>query len=186
MPIPSTDDIQLPLMRILQDGKAHTLRETLESLTIHFNLTEEEKNELIPSGKKKRFENRLLWAVTQLRYAHFLENVDRGVFKITQRGLDELSKKPIKIDNHLLKKFPEYREFLGIGIEKEKRKQETSLEIPKETLDESTGESPEEVIGKSYTILKKDSIARLLNRIKSCPPEYFERVVTELLEKMNY
>lgn len=176
MTVPRTEDIQLPLMNILKDKSEHTFRDTLEELARQFQLTEEERNELIPSGKKKRFENRVLWAITQLRQAHFLENVERGIFKITTRGLGELDKNPSKIDNHLLKKFPEYLEFLGISIGKEKPIQEES----------SREESPEETIGQNYSILKKDIVVQLLNKIRTCPPEYFEHIVTELLEKMNY
>ncbi|WP_404370119.1 winged helix-turn-helix domain-containing protein [Corallococcus coralloides] len=44
----------LPVLRLTQDGKDHTLGEAVE-----FKATEEERDELLPSGRQRRIHNRV-------------------------------------------------------------------------------------------------------------------------------
>lgn len=179
MPIPSTILLKLPILRFLEDKKEHTLRETLDFIAKKFSVSQEERVQLIPSKKGRTFELRVTWALSELRNALLLANIEnrRGIFKITQRGLGVLKEDPKTIDSKFLKRFPEYRKFAG--IEDSEKKEITREELSRE-------ESPEEIIGQNYSILRKDVVVQLHNRIQKCPPEYFEHIVTKLLEKMGY
>ena len=59
----------LPLMRLAGDKAEHSLRETIETLANEFKLTEQERRELLPSGKQEVFVNRVGWARTYLKRA---------------------------------------------------------------------------------------------------------------------
>jgi restriction system protein len=61
----------LPLMEIVSDKKIHIFRDIINILTDHFKLTEEQKKELLPSGKQSIFENRTGWAKTHLKKADY-------------------------------------------------------------------------------------------------------------------
>jgi restriction system protein len=87
MPIPDYQAIMLPLLQFAKDQKEHSLQEGIFYLTKIFNLTEEERNELLPSGKQSRFVNRIGWTRTHLKKAGLIEYSRRGFFKITERGL---------------------------------------------------------------------------------------------------
>ncbi|WP_367186592.1 winged helix-turn-helix domain-containing protein, partial [Thermosynechococcus sp. Uc] len=52
MPIPDFQSIMLPLLEFASDGQEHSLRETIEALADKFNLTEEERSKLLPSGQQ--------------------------------------------------------------------------------------------------------------------------------------
>jgi restriction system protein len=52
----------LPILQLVADGKEHTLAETREVLAARFNLSVEERTELLPSGRQRRFDNRVAWA----------------------------------------------------------------------------------------------------------------------------
>ena len=52
MPIPDYQSIMLPLLKFANDGQEHSLRETIEALADKFNLTVEERSELLPSGQQ--------------------------------------------------------------------------------------------------------------------------------------
>jgi restriction endonuclease Mrr len=41
----------LPLLKFAEDNKEHSLREVIEYLVKYFNLTDEERKELLPSGE---------------------------------------------------------------------------------------------------------------------------------------
>ncbi len=62
MPIPEFNEIKAPAMQFFADGKPHKVSEIYDVLAKHFNLTEEELNEVLPSGTQRRWHNRANWA----------------------------------------------------------------------------------------------------------------------------
>jgi restriction system protein len=57
--IPDYQTVMLPLLNLAADGKEHRLRAAIEELAEHFNLTEDERKELLPSGSQATFDNRV-------------------------------------------------------------------------------------------------------------------------------
>lgn len=52
MAIPTVENLLLPLLRGLGDGQVHHIREFRERLSDEFGLTEDEREELLPSGQR--------------------------------------------------------------------------------------------------------------------------------------
>jgi restriction system protein len=61
--------IMLPLLKLAGDGEEHSLRETIETLADEFGLSDEERRELLPSGRQPTFDNRVGWARTYMKKA---------------------------------------------------------------------------------------------------------------------
>ena len=81
--------------------------------------------------------NRVGWARTYLLKAGLLDRPVRGKVRITQRGIDVLSKNPSRIDVSFLRQFPEYREFKkpkAPSDEVEDRSEIWSVETPRGTI----------------------------------------------------
>ncbi len=178
MSIPDYQSIMLPFLAFASDGQEHSLREAMDHLAEHFNLTEEELKELLPSGKQAVFRNRVGWARTYLKKAVVIENTKRAHFIITERGRDLLKEKPDKIDVNLLKKYQEFREF--INPQKDINGNGNDKPEVIETL------NPEEKLELSYQQLRKELAAELIETVKQCSPEFFEKMVVELLVAMGY
>ena len=176
MPIPDYQSIMLPLLRFAADQKEHTSSEAVEALAQEFGLTDQELQELLPSGQQPTFTNRLNWAKTYLKKACLLGSNKRGSFQITKRGLDVLKENPERIDASFLKRFPEFIEFVG----HKKDKQIT----PAPDLNDQ--ETPEEMIEAAYQKVRQGLAVELLQTIKTCTPAFFERLVIDLLVKMGY
>jgi restriction system protein len=51
----------LPILETLQDGKERSMRELTDLLAERYHLTEEERQELLPSGQQSVFSNRVAW-----------------------------------------------------------------------------------------------------------------------------
>ena len=68
----------LPLLRLAADGEEHRLRDAIEELADHFDLTEDERKELLPSGSQATFDNLVGWARTYMKKAGLLESPRRG------------------------------------------------------------------------------------------------------------
>jgi restriction system protein len=114
--IPDYQNLMLPLLKISRDGQEHSLSEVIEILANELKLNDEERKELLPSGKQAKFHNRVGWARTYLKKAGLLESTARGKFCITERGLKVLEINPEKIDKKFLEQFPEFLE-LEIGYQ---------------------------------------------------------------------
>jgi len=167
----------LPLLKFASDGQEHSLRETIEALADKFNLTVEERSELLPSGQQAVFDNRVGWARTYLKKAGMLETTRRGYYRITERGQQILRQNPPKITTAFLRQFPEFVEF-----------QKTTRSKLDEAEDEENNETqtPEEVIEAAYQKLRKGLAVELLQMIKDRSPAFFERLVIDLLVRMGY
>jgi len=174
MAVPDYQSLMLPLLKILGDGKDHKRGDVTEQLAEQFKLSDEDRHELLPSGKQSRFDNRVGWCRTYLGKALLLEKPSQGILRITERGATVLKAKPEKIDAHFLRQFEEFKEF-------------TSVSKPGPTGNgEDEGETPEELLETSYQKLREALVHELVAKIKTCSPHFFERLVVELLVKMGY
>lgn len=173
MPIPDYQSIMLPLLKYVADGEEHSLREAVESLGDEFQLSDEERRELLQSGQPT-FGNRVGWARTYLKKAGLVEPTRRGSFRITDRGKQVLSKDPPKIDVKFLEQFPEFIEF--------KQGHKEKKVIPPPPFDET----PEEALESAYQKLQEGLALDLIQNIKECSPAFFERLVIDVLVKMGY
>lgn len=181
MAIPDYQSIMLPLLRFASDEKEHTLRETADVLSKKFNLSEAEKAELLASGRKLIFYDRVGWAKTYLGQAKILESTRRGFFKITQRGIDLLSQNPTAINDKTLQQFPEFREFVSRKNGKPEKIVETIIQN-----NELTVSTPEESLEAAYQTIRVNLATEILQTVKNCSPNFFERLVVEILVKMGY
>ncbi|MEX0754142.1 MAG: restriction endonuclease [Actinomycetota bacterium] len=181
MPIPDYQSIMLPLLRSTDDGREHNVGDLVDALAVHFAVTREEERELLPSGKQPVFANRIGWARTYLKKAGLLESPRRGAVRITGEGRSALANAPDRIDNAYLRRYPAFREWAGYTSPNQAAS--TVEPVLATGLDELT---PEELLEVGYRRFH-DSLARdLLDRVKQSPPDFFERLVVDLLVAMGY
>ena len=181
MPIPDFQSAMLPVLRLTADGSDHTLAEAVELVAAQFKVTDEERNELLPSGRQHRLHNRVGWAKTYLQKAGLVEPNGRGRFRITDRGRDLLRTTPTRIDLRVLQKYPEYVDFKVLARGNASNEAPTSSSV---AVDADA--TPEELLEQSYQELRRRLAEELLERIKGCSPQFFEKLVVDLLVAMGY
>lgn len=49
-------------LEAVKDGKLHSSKEVCEFIAQEMNLTDEDRTELLPSGKQSTYDNRVAWA----------------------------------------------------------------------------------------------------------------------------
>lgn len=179
--IPKYEEIMLPLLQYLSDKKEHGLSETHDALAKQFKLTDEELRTLLPSGKQAIFRNRVAWARTYMQKAGLLVSPRRAHFKITERGLNLLKENPPKINSKLLMRYDEFVKFKTITKPKESTEQKQF-----DLLDSNTDQTPEEYLEYAYQKLHSELSKELLDIVKTCSPEFFEKLVIDLLITMGY
>jgi restriction system protein len=183
MAIPDYQTIMLPLLRLLSDGKERSLREARDALADYFDLSIEERQQLLKSGRYSTFSGRVSWASTYAKEAGLIERPRRGYMKITPRGLSVLKENPSKIDVKFLERYPEFLAFRNRSRKSNETKYTQAGERPPRQNDERT---PEETIESAYQTIRDSLAEELLEQIKGCSPEFFERLVVDLLVKMGY
>ncbi|MBK7897315.1 MAG: restriction endonuclease [Anaerolineaceae bacterium] len=177
MAIPDFQTIMLPLVQFASDGKEHSLREAIDYLANYFQLTKEERKELLPSGRQATFDNRVGWSRTHLAKAGLLNSTRRGYFEITSLGQQVLARKPDVINMAFLKQFPDYVEFIKPS------NQDVKTAVSDET---DASQTPEEAIESAYQRVRQELAKEILTTIKECSPAFFERLVIDLLVQMGY
>jgi restriction system protein len=178
MSIPDYQTIMLPLLKVLSDGMPHKTKEVIESLARVLELSDSEKQEVFAGGQPV-FNNRVGWARTYLKKASLISSPSKGVLVLSNRGKELLSTNPIKINNVVLKQYPEFLEFMNF-----KRKSGDAVFENENNINEI--QTPDEIIESAYLQIRQSLIQELLEKIKSMSPVFFEKLVIELLVKMGY
>jgi len=178
MSIPDYQTLMLPTLRFFSDGQEHSARELVDALAKEFQVSAEERREMLPSGRQPVLDNRAGWARTYMKKAGLLEQTRRGVHRITKRGQDVLKKKPSRVDVDFLMQFPEFQAFRSL------RHASEDLESKPEPAEQSL--TLEETLETAHQQIRERLASELLDILKACSPGFFERVVVEVLVAMGY
>ena len=177
--IPKYEQVMLPLLKFLADGRERSVSEMHEAMAIEFGLSEKEKRELLPSGQATLFKNRVGWARTYLKKAGLLISHRRAHCQITDEGLKVIAEQPREITSNDLKRYGSFSQFVTTT------KQEHGSNQKSSAID-VTEQSPEEALEYAHQSLDADLSGELLSIVKSCSPEFFETLVVDLLVAMGY
>lgn len=165
------------MLEVASDGAEHSLKEARDVLTAKMKLAEADLSEMLPSGTQTKFYNRVAWAKSFLVQALVLETTRRGYFRITERGRELLKQGHDRIDSRILKQYPEFVAF-------QSAKGEQSVDpgqVETETL-----ETPEETFQRAYLQMRGELAAEILQRVKANTPEFFERLVVDVMVSLGY
>ena len=191
MAIPQYDKMYCEVLDILSDGKPHKLSAIRDSLADIFQVTEEERKELLPSGKQAVFNNRSNWACVYLKKAGLIENAVRGIYQITALGQKIHLQNVREIDNAYLMQFESFRMFLK-GTE-EPDQQRAKKITGKETDNQSelieselSGRSPQDILDDAYSKINDTLVDEVLSEVLKQTPRFFEHLVVKLMTAIGY
>ena len=168
MAIPDYQALMLPMLEVLADGDMRRVVPGVSDvLATRFHLTDDELQQMLPSGAMPTFINRTHWAATYMSKAGLVERPKRGHVCITQRGRDLLATEPDRIDLAVLARYPEYEAW----------KKRSSTKDSGATSDQN----PEESLYSAYGSWRKTVEADLLDRLASAsfPWQSFEVLVVD-------
>lgn len=182
MAIPDYQSLMRPLLAYTQDGGEKFIRAAFDLLATEFDLSPDERSQMLPSGKQIIFENRVHWARTYLDKAGAIVRTRRSHFQITDRGLQLLRDFPNRIGVADLRQFPEFQKFQA---PKEGRDDLPKFENPT-TSDVVEQSTPEEAIQTAEIQIVESLRSDLLERIGEMVPAFFEQLVVDLIVAMGY
>lgn len=180
MPIPDYQTLMLPVLRALRDGSLHKPADVIAKLADENALTEQERAQLLPSGRIQLFNNRVHWAATYLRHAGLAENPTRGRWQITPEGTHVLETNPTRIDVAFLRRYPAFVQWDSDAAPTAGARASSDPTPP------DGSETPEEVLERTWLAIRAKVADELMEQVLAASPQFFERLVLQLLVKMGY
>lgn len=172
MAIPKFDELFNEVLEFLSDEQEYKTRVVKEEISNKLDLTDEERQQLLPSGSELIINNRIGWSITSLKKAGYVESKKWGSVNITKFGLKEHRNNPnVTIED--LMKIPGYAHWIN--------------GTPTGGETGPDGEStPEEEIEKAFNQLNDSLSDSIIENILNNDPFFFEKLVVDLLLKMGY
>jgi restriction system protein len=176
--VPDYQSLMLPVLRAAAAGEQR-IGAVVQRLGEELGLSEAARAALLASGRQTIFANRVHWAKTYLAKAGLVEGTRRGHFRMTQRGGDVLAANPERIDNRFLSRFEEFRQF------SDRSAQPTDDDVVPEPA-EIAEQTPDEIMRAAHRRIEAALAEELLDRVRAAPPDFFERLIVNLLLAMGY
>jgi restriction system protein len=154
--------------------------DVINRLADELKLTPEERAQLLPSGVQGLFANRVHWAKFYLTKAALIESTRRGYVKLTPEGKKVIESKPARIDNNFLSQFEAFEKFKQRSGTKETDEERSEPPI----LDRT--QTPDEIMRGAHKQIDAALAQELLERVRSAPPDFFERLLVNLLLSMGF
>ncbi|TPQ42367.1 restriction endonuclease [Bradyrhizobium guangdongense] len=184
MSIPDYQSLMRPLLAFASDGSEKNINDAINHIAGQLNLTDDERHQLLPSGKQAIFANRVHWARTYLDKAGAIKRTRRSHFQMTDRGKQLLAENPTRINVQVLKKFPEFITFQTPKVTDAAGDNVAPLlaetEIPESAV------TPEEAVQQAESQIFENLRSQLLIRISESSPSFFEGLVVDLVIAMGY
>lgn len=180
MMIPDFQTVMLPVLDSLKSGTVIHAKEIRSNIAITFNLNDEEKQALLPSGKQTIINNRIGWAITYMKKAGLIQSAGRAQYQITEEGRTLLEKNPKRIDVKLLKQISDAFKDFHQAKPSDKQEEQVTAQPEFDT------ETPDETLQQAYAALNKNLAEELIENIKGLTAAAFEQLVVELMVAMGY
>lgn len=181
MAVPAFSDFFLPFLRVLSDQGVVSLSDMREALAERLEVSEEDRRELLPSGRQRRFDNRVGWARTYLSKAGLIRTVSRGVYDLTEAGRSLMASSPQHLDVESLRQYESYRAW------EEASRSNSSEPSPITGDGETQGkETPEEAINASFKVLREALAEEIAEALQGVSWQRFEDIVVDVLLALGY
>src|SRR3989344_1025697 len=171
--LPKYHETFIPILEVLSDGKIIHYNELRKRVRDRFyaDLSKEQLDQKTKAGDPLVL-NRIGWGKAYLKQAEMIEQPERAMVKITDKGRSILKKGSLTIDELLSDK-----DFLA---NRKERKVEKDMQVIE------SDSSPQELIDAGIEVIESQVRSDLLAKLKTIDPYHFERVVNQLLERMGY
>lgn len=180
MVVPKFDEFFYPVLKSCNDGNAHKKTEIYEYCSNFLNLTEEDMAEKTAKGTDFKYKDRVTWALTHLKHANLLISEKRGIYKISDEGINVLNKNVSVTLKFLSDNYEAHRQFTNKDKKNNESKQKELNDVKEVEL------TPTEHLEEAYNEIVDELNAELYDMIMANSPRFFEDLVVKLLIKMGY
>lgn len=176
--IPDYQSLMRPVLECARN-EPRKISDVVEDISERLELSEEERQQMLPSGKQTTITNRIHWARSYMKQAGLVRNIRRGWYELTDRGRSILDDPSISLTSKYLAQFDEFQEFKSRGNEKD---EQTIVQVDTET----PTNTPDESLQSAHKKLDAALAANLLDNVRMASPMFFENLIVDLFVAMGY
>lgn len=186
MSLPTYDKFIEPLLRFLatKPGEVRAA-EAHEAAAKALGISDEDKQELLPSGTQPVYKNRAGWAHDRLKRAGLSRSPRRGYWQLTDEGREYAGQHPAPLRSQDV-------EQLAVGYMDVRLRPPPSGEalaavaVAQPLAPSAAVSSPDERLGEALSELRRSVAGELLETLSTVSPSFFESIVLDLLHRMGY
>ena len=180
MAIPKYDEFYPDFLTALISGTPRPIGDIRREIARRRQLTEEELRVTLNGQSTTVFASRVSWAGVYLRKAGLITRPSRGTYQITELGRQAIFQTDTPIDNHNSTQS-------GTDTLKSEPNSEHAPEAPTPAAPLATElDTPRDTINRAMAQLNSSLADDLMQEIMAQSPDFFERLVVQLLLKMGY
>jgi restriction system protein len=181
MTVPTYDRFIEPILRFLAAHPEGALaRDVHEAAAVALSISEDDRQERLPSQMQATYKNRAGWAHDRLKRSGLSSSPRRGYWQLTDQGHDYVA-------NHANPLEPKEIERLAKDFTTIRLRPDLDAELPIDDLPEPTIiASPDDRLGQAVVELCEAVEIELLEALATVSPSFFEVIVLDLLHHMGY
>lgn len=187
MAVPTYDLFIEPVLRYLAaHPEGVSAKNAHEAAAEVLCVSDEDRQELLPSGAQPIYKNRAGWAHDRLKRAGLSSSPRRGTWKITQEGLDFIASHPEPFSSQVSTELA--MGYVGVRLRQQPENGSKADEsTPKDPpCVSSTVASPDDRLGEALREIRQAAESELLELLGNVSPSFFETIVLDLLHAMGY
>ncbi len=180
MALPTRDELNLHTLKALADGHEATLDQIRKRVALSAGLGPADLSQMIPNGSMPEFNYRVGWNLTYMKNAGLVDNIGHGVWQITPRRQDLLATDPPIINRGVLRRYPEFAEWMPQKKSDQDRKR--TKKIPDEFCPESeiAVEGFAQLLREANDWFRHDDSHRAADTDPTRPTELLEGIVQRM------
>jgi restriction system protein len=188
VPVPTYDKFIEPILRYLASHpNGAAAKDVHEAAAAALGVSDDDKQELLPSGNQAIYKNRAGWGHDRLKRAGLSMSPRRGYWRLTEKGVEYASQHPGPLSDQQVEELA--MGYMDVRLRPATEGNEavapatglTPLPLP-------TGPkaSPDDRLGEALAELRVTVVAEILESLKGVSPSFFETIVLDVLHKMGY
>lgn len=185
MPIPSRENIHLPVLKVINDagGSVRPSEAISKVMELYPAMTDVDKASRTPNGQN-RINLRIRWARKDLVLDGYVDGSTYGIWKITDKGRKYL-------EENWSAWVAKYAELPENGQAQMSAPVSATVAITPSWVQSDSDVaarvvSPSEMIQSLQQQISQSTQSELLQRLRNLAPSAFEQLVAEVLEKLGY
>ncbi len=186
MTVPTYDKFIEPILRYLAaNNDGASARDVHEAAATALNVSETDRQELLPSGMQPIYKNRAGWAHDRLKRAGLSSSPRRGFWQITERGREFVRDHGAPLTAQQVEQIA--TDFMDVRLRPVAIGAANAVLQPALQATQVVAvASPDDRLGQAISELRNAVAAELLETLAAISPSFFETIVLDLLHRMGY
>ena len=186
MPVPTYDRFIEPVLRYLAaHPEGVSAKDAHEVAASTLNLSDEDRDEVLPSGRQPVYKNRAGWAHDRLKRAGLSSSPRRGLWKITEAGVEFARTHPAPLSDRDVETLA--FEYMDVRLRPDSdagTRAQPPVAPHRPAVDALA--SPDDRLEQALAEMRRTLTAEVLEALAGVSPSYFETIVLDLLHRMGY